>query len=103
MENFLPPFLTVDEIGELLRVSRAWVLRATRQGTLAYFLIAGKPRITPEQLFDWLLMMEKTAKYNAKGLSVLGRDGTWSFSTDGWTWVPREKDPQKEIGSENRR
>jgi len=82
------PFLTVDEVSDLLRVSREWVLRATRHGTLGHFIVAGKPRVTPQQLFDWLALMEKATKYGARGLSVLGREGIWELTDDGWQWRP---------------
>jgi len=82
------PFLTVDEVSDLLRVSREWVLRAIHQGTLGHFIIAAKPRITPEQLFDWLQLMEKTPKYGVRALSVLGREGIWELTEEGWQWRP---------------
>ena len=74
------PFLTIDEVADLIRVNRAWVLRAIHQGTLGHFVIANRPRITPEQLFDWLRLMEKTPKYGARQLSVLGREGIWELT-----------------------
>ena len=82
------PFMTVAEVADLLRVSSEWVLRATRQGTLGHFLIAGKPRITPQQIIDWLGLMEKTPKFGVQGLSVLGREGVWELTEDGWQWRP---------------
>ena len=91
MTHTLPPFLSIDEVADLLRVSREWVLRATRQGTLGCFLVAGKPRIMPEQLFDWLVLLEKTPKYGVRGLSVLGRDGIWALTEDGWVWWPKNQ------------
>ena len=86
----LPPFLTVDEIADLLKVGREWVLRACRQGTLGHFVVAGKPRITPEQLIDWLALMEKTPKYEARGLHAFQRDGALELSEDGWIWRPKD-------------
>jgi excisionase family DNA binding protein len=92
------PFLTVDEISDLLRVSREWVLRAIHQGTLGHFIIAAKPRITPEQLFEWLRLMEKTPKYGARALSVLEREGIWELTEDGWQWRPHPETARPETG-----
>ncbi len=92
------PFLTVDEVAGLLRVSREWVLRAIHQGTLGHFIVASKPRITPEQLFDWLRLMEKTPKYGARGLSVLEREGTWELTDDGWQWHPQAETGGRHTG-----
>lgn len=80
------PFLTIDEVADLIRVNRAWVLRAIHQGTLGHFVIANRPRITPEQLFDWLRMKEKPPTYNPRELSVLGREDVWELTDDGWQW-----------------
>jgi len=89
------PFLTVDEIADLLRVGRDWVLRALTQGTGGHFIVAGKPRITPEQLIDWLRLLERTPKYGVHGLTVLGRDGLWLLTPDGWFWRPVRNEQNK--------
>lgn len=92
------PFLTVDEVADLLRVRREWVLQAIHQGTLGCFRIAGKHRITPEQLTDWLSLMERTPKYGVRGLSVLGREGIWKLTEDGWQWRPNAEMERREAG-----
>jgi excisionase family DNA binding protein len=82
------PFLTVNELAELVRVSPDWIRKEIKWGRLGCFYVGGRPRIAPEQIFDWLVLVEKTPKYGARSLSVLGRDGIWERTFDGWRWKP---------------
>ena len=94
------PFLNIDEVADLIRCNRTWVLRAIHQGTLGHFLIANRPRITPQQLFDWLLLMEKTPTYGTQQLNVLGREGIWDLTEDGWQWRPQAEATRDETSGE---
>lgn len=89
MEITLKPFLTVDEVADLVRVSRDWVLKEIHRGRLGCHRIAGRVRIRPEQLYAWLRLTEKLPEGARSELTIAEKQGEWQLTADGWRWVPK--------------
>jgi len=85
------PLLTLREASELTRTSPDWLKSQIDRGLLGCFRIAGKILISPEQVSDFLALLEKRPKIGARGFSAFARDGVPMRTDDGWVWRrPRE-------------
>jgi excisionase family DNA binding protein len=48
-------FLTVEEVAQILRVSRPWIYTLVRQKRIPYFRVAGKNvRFSEDEIAAWL-------------------------------------------------
>lgn len=62
METQAQTLLTDDEFGQLTKTSRTLRWRWRRDGKLAYCLIGGRIRYTPQHLADFIARTERKAK-----------------------------------------
>ncbi len=48
-------FLSVDEVAQILKISRAWIYTLVRQKRIPYFRVAGKSvRFSQNEIETWL-------------------------------------------------
>ena len=80
------PLLTLREVAELARTSPDWLKTQIERGLLGHFRVAGKILISPEQIGDFLALMEKRPKVGGRGFTAFGRDGVPVLTDDGWEW-----------------
>lgn len=86
MDVGLKPLLTLRESADLARTSPNWLKKQIDRGTLGCFRVAAKILISPEQLFDFLALMEHRPKIGGRGFTAFARDGVPSLTQEGWVW-----------------
>ena len=89
METGPNPLMTLREAAELARSSPDWLKKQIERGLLGCFRVAGKIVISPEQLADFLALVEKRPKIGGRGFTAFARDGIPVFTDNGWIWRPK--------------
>jgi hypothetical protein len=89
MTNGPRPLLTLREASELTRTSPDWLKRQIDKGVLGCFKVAGKILISPEQVADFLALLEKRPKVGAPGFTAFARDGVPVLTDEGWILQPK--------------
>ncbi len=80
------PLLTLREASELTRTSQDWLKTQIDRGLLGCFRVAGRILISPEQVTDFLTLMERRPKIGGRGFTAFARDGVPMQTTNGWVW-----------------
>jgi hypothetical protein len=83
------PLLTLREAAELVRTSPGWLQGQIDRGLLGCFKVAGKILISPEQISDFMALVEKRPRVGVRGFTAFARDGVPILTDEGWILQPK--------------